>query len=601
MVHTAGVFRGSSDRKHVDHATSDTSGYVNLAWKNSTEQKREKGREEEKPAIGGCAEEVRIFDRFGMADVVTNLNTAAGMSREWKGEILEEKLEDGAVIPLVYEEFRESHEIAALWTLRTVSILIRYLEWSGIYQIGCCEALQPGRHYVPLHQGEELNHPQWSDRRHMPDQLQAYTLAAYDQCCWNHALTPEETLTRGLSWNLMHDEIDSGLNECRRLGVTMTYEAWNCRVHGSTSHRLLSTLTKRGIFDSELHNISRMLTPQSGNVPRLAAAPPLMPQTVRYTRKSDESPTPPRERYHHAGQKPWKEYVPWNPKSNKANTATKAIPSVEITSLQLTEASKLIVDTGSELCHSISNQALGDSPLNKCRLYRHPKTTRYQRERAFLAQGAVVSSVEMSLTLKEVETPSSPLASTICIHHDNDAIKGNKLRRCRSRQIGLRLSGKDPLYLEILAIDNRVEVKAIFELLIGWTNLFTDETLRNIVHPPPEHCSRRINMFSDDLDAIAIQELQNTGTSSLEILTLHNTVLSTVIITYICQKRAVAVGLIFSLMMSIVQQLWSEKWRNITIETLTIYKTELRTADIPALKRCMTLCIDNADPKAIIE
>ncbi|OAD58110.1 Thrombospondin type-1 domain-containing protein 7A [Eufriesea mexicana] len=30
----------------------------------------------------------------------------------------------------------------------------------------------------------------------------------------------------------MHDEIDSGRNECRRRVVRMTYEAWSCRVHG---------------------------------------------------------------------------------------------------------------------------------------------------------------------------------------------------------------------------------------------------------------------------------------------------------------------------------------------------------------------------------
>ncbi|OAD53563.1 hypothetical protein WN48_09744 [Eufriesea mexicana] len=37
----------------------------------------------------------------------------------------------------------------------------------------------------------------------------------------------------------MHDEIDSGLNECRRRTVRMTYEARSFRVHVSTSRWLV--------------------------------------------------------------------------------------------------------------------------------------------------------------------------------------------------------------------------------------------------------------------------------------------------------------------------------------------------------------------------
>lgn len=41
------VFRGGSERKHVDQATSDTSGYVNSAGEKEREEEREEAARRE--------------------------------------------------------------------------------------------------------------------------------------------------------------------------------------------------------------------------------------------------------------------------------------------------------------------------------------------------------------------------------------------------------------------------------------------------------------------------------------------------------------------------------------------------------------------------
>ncbi|OAD57523.1 hypothetical protein WN48_01890 [Eufriesea mexicana] len=92
-VHTVDVFRYSSDWKHVDQATSDTSGYVNTARNKARVSEVKKQREEVGPESGGCAE--------GVKALLIPVTICSG------GHRVSRKLEDEAVISLVSEEFRD--------------------------------------------------------------------------------------------------------------------------------------------------------------------------------------------------------------------------------------------------------------------------------------------------------------------------------------------------------------------------------------------------------------------------------------------------------------------------------------------------------------